>query len=409
MDKTFEELGIPPAYVKGLGVQGITKPTPIQCLTLPKLLAGHDVLGQSETGSGKTLCYLIPILLRVDSQKRQAQAIILTPTHELAVQVYKQAELLIKNADASIGCALIIGGASMTRQLEKLKEKPQVIVGSYGRILEWIQKKKINAQGVKTIVIDEADRMLDQKNRDGVLAVVKTTLKDRQLALFSASFPETTLSFAKTICKPELELALPQKEITLPHSIEHIFLLAERREKFLVLRKLLAGEKPNKAIVFINNPENIEVIVDKLNHHSIAAAGIYGGVYKTKRQNAMEDFRAGRVSVLVASDIGARGLDIPGVSHVINLDIPEEPVFYLHRAGRCGRQGQHGRAISIVTPYEQKWIIKYQKTWGITVALMEMSQGMLVNPGQIKKYDKKQMIIHKKPEQSVQKQKNSKK
>lgn len=378
MNDTFKSLGLPDAIIKGLIRQGIESPTPIQQQAILAMLSGQDVLGQSETGSGKTLAYLCPVFAAVDSQKRQAQAIILTPTHELAAQVYKQAELLEKNSRLGVKCALIIGSASMTRQMEKLKEKPHIIIGSYGRILDLIQKKKINAQGVKTIVIDEADRMLDEKNRDGVQAVIKTTLRDRRLALFSASFSDETIAYIKSLCKPDLVILRSGQTGKMPVSISHMYIVADRREKFIVLRKLLAGEKPQKAIVFINNTENIEVIVDKLNHHGIAADGIYGGAYKTKRQNAIEDFRQGRIHVLVASEIGARGLDVSGVTHIINLDIPEEPVFYLHRAGRCGRQGQAGRAISIVTPNECRLIHKYEKAWSILFTEMEMSYGSLV-------------------------------
>ena len=146
-----------------------------------------------------------------------------------------------------------------------------------------------------------------------------------------------------------------------------------------MLRKVLAGEKPKKAMVFLNNPENIEVTVDKLNYHGIKAAGIYGQVGKLDRKTALDDFREGRVQVLVASDIGARGLDIPDVTHVINLDIPEDPTHYLHRAGRCGRQGQTGCAISIVTPYERRWIHKYEKVWGLRFAQKDMVYGKLTD------------------------------
>lgn len=152
-----------------------------------------------------------------------------------------------------------------------------------------------------------------------------------------------------------------------------------------MLRKVLAGEKPKKAMVFLNNPENIEVTVDKLNYHGIKAAGIYGQVGKLDRKTALDDFREGRVQVLVASDIGARGLDIPDVTHVINLDIPEDPTHYLHRAGRCGRQGQTGCAISIVTPYERRWIHKYEKVWGLRFAQKDMVYGKLTDSTKTKK------------------------
>ena len=170
-----------------------------------------------------------------------------------------------------------------------------------------------------------------------------------------------------------------------PKGIHHYYILSAHREKFANLRKILAGEKPEKCMVFLNNPENIEVTVDKLNYHGIKAAGIYGQASKQERKNAMDGFREGRIHVLVASDIGSRGLDIEGVTHIINLDVPEEPTHYLHRAGRCGRKGMEGTAITIVTPYERKWIHRYEKTWGLQFEQKEMSFGKLVDSQKTKK------------------------
>ena len=183
-----------------------------------------------------------------------------------------------------------------------------------------------------------------------------------------------------------------------PKGIHHYYILSAHREKFANLRKILAGEKPAKCMIFLNNPENIEVTVDKLNYHGIKAAGIYGQASKLDRKNAMDDFREGRINVLVASDIGSRGLDIEGVTHIINLDVPEEPTHYLHRAGRCGRKGMEGTAITIVTPYERKWIHKYEKAWGLQFEQKEMSYGKLVDSQKTKKdivkpIKKKKLII----------------
>lgn len=215
---------------------------------------------------------------------------------------------------------------------------------------------------------------------------IKTTLRDRQLVLLSASVGGETQQRAKEIMKEDALFVEGASQVgQVPDTISHYFILTAPREKFLMLRKVLAGEKPKKAMVFLNNPENIEVTVDKLNYHGIKAAGIYGQVGKLDRKTALDDFREGRVQVLVASDIGARGLDIPDVTHVINLDIPEDPTHYLHRAGRCGRQGQTGCAISIVTPYERRWIHKYEKVWGLRFAQKDMVYGKLTDSTKTKK------------------------
>ena len=386
MEQNFQTLGLSDALVAGLAKQDITVPTDIQTKMIPAIMTGKDVVGRSETGSGKTLAYLLPIFQKIDPNVRGTQAIILTPTHELAAQVHRQAELLAKNAGVNVGCALIIGTARLHRQVERLREKPPIVVGSTGRILDLIKRKKIQAHLVKTIVLDEGDRLLEDGNFAAVQAVIKTTLRDRQLVLLSASVSVETQQRAKEIMKEEALFVEGASQVgQVPDTISHYFILTAPREKFLMLRKVLAGEKPKKAMVFLNNPENIEVTVDKLNYHGIKAAGIYGQVGKLDRKTALDDFREGRVQVLVASDIGARGLDIPDVTHVINLDIPEDPTHYLHRAGRCGRQGQTGCAISIVTPYERRWIHKYEKVWGLRFAQKDMVYGKLTDSTKTKK------------------------
>ena len=386
MEQNFQTLGLSDALVAGLAKQDITVPTDIQTKMIPAIMTGKDVVGRSETGSGKTLAYLLPIFQNIDPNVRGTQAIILTPTHELAAQVHRQAELLAKNAGANVGCALIIGTARLQRQVERLREKPPIVVGSTGRILDLIKRKKIQAHLVKTIVLDEGDRLLEDGNFAAVQAVIKTTLRDRQLVLLSASVGGETQQRAKEIMKEDALFVEGASQVgQVPDTISHYFILTAPREKFLMLRKVLAGEKPKKAMVFLNNPENIEVTVDKLNYHGIKAAGIYGQVGKLDRKTALDDFREGRVQVLVASDIGARGLDIPDVTHVINLDIPEDPTHYLHRAGRCGRQGQTGCAISIVTHYERRWIHKYEKVWGLRFAQKDMVYGKLTDSTKTKK------------------------
>lgn len=384
MENEFEKLGISPTLRAALEKQGISHPTEIQRKMLPGLLAGKDMVGRSETGSGKTLAYLLPIFGRLDPSIRGTQAIILTPTHELAAQVFRQAELLQENSGMDAGCALLIGAAGIARQIERLKAKPRIVVGSPGRILDLIRRKKIQAHLVKTIVLDEGDRLLEDGNIEDVQAILRTTLKERQVVVLSASIGAETKKRAALLMKPDFATAEAEAAVV-PKGLSHYYILSAPREKFVNLRKILAGEKPEKAIVFLNNPENIEVTVDKLCYHGIKAAGIYGAVGKLERKNALADFREGRVSVLVASDIGSRGLDIEGVSHIINLDVPEEPTHYLHRAGRCGRKGMEGTAITIVTPYERRWVHKYEKAWGLEFRQKEMSYGRLVDSSKTKK------------------------
>lgn len=373
---SFTEIGINDELTEGLRKQGIEMPTDIQMKVIPEIMQGTDVIAKSETGSGKTLAYLLPIFMRVDTKLRSTQAIIVTPTHELAVQVNKQAQVLAENAGVDVRSALIIGGASITRQLDKLKEKPQIVIGSAGRILDLIKKKKIQAHTCKIIVIDEADRMLDSLNINDVKAVVKTTLaSERQIVLLSASINEATKKAAAQIMS-EPKVVEKEKGI-LPENIEHYFIMAEARDKIVVLRKIMAGLKPEHVIVFINNPNNIETMVEKLNFHGLKADGIYGTAHKNDRKNAMDSFREGRINILVASDIGARGLDFDGVEIVVNLDISEEPVYYQHRAGRTGRNGAGGMVISVVTDFEKKWLNRYEREFDIKFTEKVMSYGNL--------------------------------
>ncbi len=402
----FVPLGLSPALLSALEKQDITQPTEIQHRLLPELLAGKDVIGRSETGSGKTLAYLLPIFERLDLSVRGTQAIILTPTHELAAQVFRQAELLQENSGIDAGCALLIGAAGIARQVERLKSKPRIVIGSTGRILDLIRRRKIQAHLVKIIVLDEGDRLLEDGNISDVREVIRATLKERQIAILSASISAETKVRASGLMKPDFAVVEAESAVV-PKGLSHYYILSSPREKFVNLRKILAGEKPEKAIVFLNNPENIEVTVDKLCYHGIKAAGIYGTAGKLERKTALADFREGRVSVLVASDIGSRGLDIEGVTHIINLDVPEEPTHYLHRAGRCGRKGLPGTAITIVTPYERRWVHKYEKAWGLQFVQKEMSYGQLVNSSKTKKdiakpaKKKSPLSAEKRPEQKA--------
>ena len=375
MKKTFKETGITEELISALKKQGITAPTEVQEAAVPVILSGKNAIVRAETGSGKTLAYLLPVFMKTDTALRSAQTIILTPTHELAVQVYRQACLLAENSGLDVRSALVIGDAGLARQLEKLKEKPQIIVGSAGYDL--IGKRKIPAHTVKTIVVDEADRMLDKMNADMVRAIVKTTLKDsRQMIFLSASMNRDAVEIARELCTEPPVFCMAEEK--LPSSISHYCIVAELRDKINIIRKIVHGEKAKKTIVFINNPENIEVTVEKLCYHSLKAVGLYGGTRRDERRKAINEMISGRAEILVASDLVSRGLDIPEVTHIINLDIPEEPTTYLHRAGRTGRSGKAGKVISITTAGEKRYVNKCARALGIKVEYVRMREGKMV-------------------------------
>ncbi|MDF2840063.1 MAG: ATP-dependent helicase [Clostridia bacterium] len=308
------------------------------------------------------------------------QAIILAPTHELVMQIDKQIKTLAENSGIPMKSISIIGNVNIDRQIEKLREKPQIIVGSAGRILELIKKRKINAQTVKTIVIDEGDRLLDINNIAVVKDVIKTTQRDRQLMLFSATVNDRAMTVSKELMKEAVVIKAEEQEKLNPN-VEHLYFVSEQRDKIEVLRKLIASMEPERAIVFINKSEEIENITSKLKFHKLNALGIYGAAEKQDRQKAMESFRNGKLQLLVASDLAARGLDITDVFYIFNLDLPEDPKEYLHRAGRTGRMGKQGLVISLVTEREVETLKKYQSSFQIGIAQKEIYMGAVVDPG----------------------------
>ncbi len=377
MDKTFQDLGLNSALIEGLKKANITNPTDIQINVIPKALENKDIIGQSQTGSGKTLAYLLPIFQRIDAAKKEMQAIILAPTHELVMQIDNQIRILAENSGIPVTSASIIGDVNVKRQVEKLREKQHIIVGSTGRILELIKMKKISAHTIRTIVIDEGDRLLDDKNIAPVKDIIKTTLRDRQLMVFSATINERTLKAAETLMK-EPEVIKIEETVLVNPDIEHLYTVVEQRDKIEMLRKLIAAEKPKKAIVFINKSDDTQITTMKLQYHNIKAYGIYGSATKEERKKAMEDFRSGRLQILVASDIAARGLDISDVTHIFNLDLPVEPKDYLHRVGRTGRAGNQGTAISIVTEKEVPSIKRDERDFNISIEAADVFKGNIV-------------------------------
>ena len=378
MNKGFKELGLRDELIIGLGKMGITIPTAIQGEMIPIALENKDVVGESQTGSGKTLAYLLPIFEKIDFEKKENQAMILAPTHELVMQIEMVIKELAEKSEMPVKAASIIGNVNVDRQIEKLREKPQIVVGTPGRIFELIKKKKITAHTLKTMVIDEGDRMLDRNNSESVKAVIKTTLRDRQMILVSATVTEKTRSDALSIMKEPVILRV-KEELKVSETISHWYIEADIRDKADVLRKLIHSVKPKRAIVFINTGEEVQNLEDKLKFHKMEAYGLHGAARKEERKAAMESFRSGKLRILLASDIAARGLDIKGVTHIINYDLPERTVDYLHRTGRTGRQGELGTAISIVTAKELESLIRFSQEGGFDIVGKELSGGKVID------------------------------
>jgi len=355
--KTFNELALNKELIKGLEKQNISQPTEIQMEAIPLIMKNNDVLGQSATGTGKTLAYLLPLFQKIDVSKKEMQILILTPTHELAMQVYDQVQTLEKNSTMPITSAVIIGNVNIKKQIVDLRDKQHIIVGSATRILQLIKMKKIKAHTLKTIVIDEFDTLLHKSNVKDIEGIIKATQRDRQLLFFSASAKADAVQVAHALSK-DLKTLKMTKENPLSTAIDHYYFKTKLREKMDLLRRVIHAAKPTKALIFINKSYDVEKTVERLTHHGFLVGGIHGTDNKQSRKNTLDIFREGKLQLLVASDVLARGLDIQGITHIINLDMPETSKEYLHRVGRTGRAGASGIAISLISNKKDDEILK---------------------------------------------------
>lgn len=379
MNKSFNELNINQSIVMALKKQNITTPTGIQETSIPFALENKDIIAEAHTGTGKTLAFLIPIFEKINLEKREMQAIILAPTHELVVQIESQIKLLATNSHMDIKSLSIMGESNIEKQIKKLKEiKPHIIIGSPGRILDLIKKRKITAHTIKTIVLDEADNLLSKNKPTIIKDIIKSTMKDRQLMFFSASINKETLNLAKTLVK-EVEIIKIENKSEINPRIEHICILGSLRDRFENLRKLLAAEQPKRAIVFVNNNTELRQINEKLQYHKVKSTAIYGNASKEERQRTLDSFRRGKCNVLVSSDLSARGLDIPEVSHIISLDFPVNPNEYLHRAGRTARGNNSGVSLCLITNKDIEILQSYEKAFGIEFTVKKLYGGKLMD------------------------------
>jgi len=357
-----------------LAALGFSDPTPVQQAVWEPFTSGRDLVVQSETGSGKTLAYLLPLFHAVDGASKNLQALVLVPTQELAVQIQKVMDLLARHLP--VRHLVLMGGVNLSRQVEMLKDKPQIVVGTPGRVLELLEKKKITGHFLATVVLDEADRLLDSQTLPTLRAILKTTLKTRQTALFSASIPAGVEALAGEFLRDPAVVRL-DSEGSIPANIVHWSFKTELREKTDLVRKLVHSLQPVRTLVFLNKPEQIEMLADKLRHHGLAAESLHGSRVKADRQRALEGFAKGSVSLLVASDLAARGLHIEGVTHVFHYDIPVEPLDYQHRCGRTGRAGQPGQSIALADEVEEARLKTFEKTFGITIQAKVIHHGVI--------------------------------
>jgi superfamily II DNA/RNA helicase len=374
---TFTEIGVPEDLVAALAKQKITEPMPIQTVAYPVLSAGKDAYLCAETGTGKTLAYLLPLLSRLDLALPAIQLVVIAPTHELALQIQRQCSELAQNAGRPLRSLVLVGGTLIDRQVEKLKTKPHVVVGSPGRIHELIQLRKLKAHLIKCVVIDEADRLMFDASEKTIREMLHNMPRDRQLVFVSATEQAQSAAAIATL-SPNLVM-LRTVGVTINANIEHLGLVCEERDKADVLRSLVHALSSERIMVFVHRTETAENVAANLAHHKINVAQLHAAVTKQDRQQAMESFRSGRANVLIASDVAARGLDIPDVTHVINLDVPTLSKAYLHRVGRTARAAASGVAISFFTENETQLARRFEQELGITIHRVRLREGKLFN------------------------------
>lgn len=370
MTELFINMGLKSEFIPALDKLNITEPTEVQKKVIPLFLENKDIIAQSQTGTGKTLSYLLPLLQKLES-KREVQVIILAPTHELASQIKTVTETVIKESKLPLTYALIIGEVNIKRQIDKLKDKPNIIIGSSGRILELIEKKKINSLTIKTLIIDEADRLLDIKNLSSVKKIFSLTPKDKQNILISAGINDSSISNIKEFLNNP-EYVKTDSTNNIPTNIKHSYYLTDNKNKIDFLRRLINFIKPEKSIVFVQQSEDVEKLTTEVKYHGLKVAGIFGSQSKEDRKKVIDEFRKGKVQILFATDILARGLDIQDVTHIFNYNISKDAQSYLHRAGRTGRQNKEGISVSIVNNEEKKLLMKIAKDLSINIEKLDI-------------------------------------
>jgi ATP-dependent RNA helicase DeaD len=370
---TFTDLLLPTELIAALAKQQISEPTPIQSAAMPVLMAGKDAYLNAETGTGKTLAYLLPLFARIDPAQAATQVVIVAPTHELAIQIHRQSCDLAQNAGRAIRSVLLIGGTATDRQIEKLKAKPHIVVGSPGRILELIERGKLKTPHIRSIVVDEADRLLHDESLEGIQKIVSAAPPARQLIFASATIESQTRQLLGTL-SPDAQMLCPGT-VAVNENIEHLYLVCEERDKPDVLRKLLHAFDVPRSIVFVHRNDVAERVAAKLAHHKLVVADLNAELDKMDRKHAMDGIRSGTIRIMIASDLAARGLNILGVTHVFNLDVPTMSKAYLHRVGRTARAGAKGTAISLVTEIEARLVRRYEQELGITMQCVRVRDG----------------------------------
>jgi len=361
---SFNTFGLDARLQKSIALLGFQEPTPIQAATIPVALAGQDILGSAETGTGKTAAFLIPAIQKLLAQDALGQnaphalrVLILVPTRELALQVTEQAQALVKHTDLRV--APIYGGVGMTNQEQALKRRTDIIIATPGRLQDHMQRGYVSFKDLQILVLDEADRMLDVGFLPAIRRIARELPRERQTMLFSATLPAPVLSLASEVTYKPARIAV--ETTATPQTIEQILYVVPEHQKTQALHQLLADDAMDSVLVFARTKHRADKVVKQLKKANIRADVIHGNRSQGQRVAALEAFRKGKARVLVATDIAARGIDVEGVSHVVNYDVPMQAEDYVHRIGRTGRAQAAGSAYTLVTPLDEPMVKKIER------------------------------------------------
>jgi ATP-dependent RNA helicase DeaD len=370
MTTTFKDLGLSAACLAQLEQLGFTEPTQIQQETIPALLSGRDIVGQSQTGTGKTAAFSLPALEIVSPEDKAVQALILTPTRELAQQVGEAIEDF--SAGRKIYSLTVYGGQSIERQISRLRRGVQVVVGTPGRIIDLLERKELNLDGLKLAILDEADEMLSMGFIDDIKKILRQAPKDRQTACLSATMPREIKELIKNFLNSPIYITVKQKEAAPTRIDQHVYMVPRGWQKIKALQPILEIEEPDSALIFVRTKRTASELTIKLQEAGHSVDEYHGNLSQMQRERLVKRFREGKIKMVVATDIAARGLDVQDLSHVINYDLPDNTETYIHRIGRTGRAGKTGTAIAIVHSGDRRTLKQIERRLRTTLDIAKI-------------------------------------
>ena len=378
---SFADLSLPEPILKTLRRVGYERPSPIQAAMIPYVLDGRDVIGQAQTGTGKTAAFALPLIARLDIKKKKPQVLVLAPTRELAIQVAEAFQQYASHLK-SFHVLPIYGGQDPAIQLRQLKRKTHVVVGTPGRVMDHMRRGSLNLDELSCLVLDEADEMLRMGFIDDVEWVLARTPDTRQVTLFSATMPSSIRKIAQKYLNKPKEITIKEKTTT-AKTVRQRYLISNQAQKLESLTRIMEAESFDAMLIFVRTKTATSQLSEKLSARGFAAAALNGDIQQSQRIRLVDRLKKGKLDIIVATDVAARGLDVPRISHVVNYDIPHDTESYVHRIGRTGRAGKEGEAILFITHREKRMLATIEKATGQKVKMMKLPSAAKVNEGRI--------------------------